>query len=138
MSFHLLLSCISRGNNYLSHKRIGPMLFVFVCLLCNLFSIPEKSNNFLRWHQSLVAYLRNTRKWDSYHPWPVPNIVMTQFTREDGWFSWNNPLSYARPSSIAAKYESDDRLETCCIMKPPLHVTFSPWSFYKQQPQQYI
>ena len=48
-------------------------LFVclFVCLLGNLFSIPEKSSNFLRWLQSLAAYSRNTRKRDSYHPWPV-------------------------------------------------------------------
>ena len=45
-----------------------------------------------------------------------------------------NSSNYAGPSSVAAKYESDDRLETCCIMKPPIHVTFSPW---KQQPQQY-
>ena len=28
-------------------------------------------------------------------------------------------------------------LETCCKLISPLHVTFSSWSLYKQQPQQY-
>ena len=65
------------------------------------------------------------------------SIAATIITREDGWFSRNNPLSYAGPSSIATKYKSDHCLETCCITKLPLHVTFLPWSLYKQQPQQY-
>ena len=34
----------------------------FVCLMGNLFLIPEKSNSFLMWLQSLAAYLRNTCK----------------------------------------------------------------------------
>ena len=46
---------------------------MFVCLLGYLFSISEKSNSFLRWLQSLAAYLRNTQKRDSYHQWPVTN-----------------------------------------------------------------
>ena len=54
---------------------------LFVCLLGNLFSIPEKSYRFLRWLHSLAADLRNTRKRDSYHPWPgvtskCPTCVM--------------------------------------------------------------
>ena len=65
---------------------------LLVCLLGNLFSIPEKSNNFLRWLQSLAAYSRNTRKRGSYHPWLVSNIVTTQFTREKGGCSRNKFL----------------------------------------------
>ena len=64
----------------------------FVCLLGNLFSIPEKSNSFLRWLQSLAAYSRNTRKRDFYHPWLVSNIVKTQFTKEKGGCSRNKFL----------------------------------------------
>ena len=58
----------------MTQDRYGEGLYVnhFVCLLGNLFSIPEKSNSFLRWLQSLAAYSCNTRKRVSYHPWPVP------------------------------------------------------------------
>ena len=45
---------------------------LFVCLLGDLFSTSEKFNIFLRWLQLLAAYLRNTRKRDSCHSWPVP------------------------------------------------------------------
>ena len=68
------------------------MSLSYVCL----FSISEKSNSFLRWLQSLAAYLRNIRKSNSYHPWPVISKAATIITREDGqdgWFSRNNPLS---------------------------------------------
>ena len=65
---------------------------LFVCMLGNLFLIPDKSNSFLRWLHSLAAYSRNTRKRDSYHPWPVPSIVTTQFTREKGGCSRNKFL----------------------------------------------
>ena len=67
-------------------------LFCFV-LLGNLFSISEKSNRFLRWLQSLIAaYLRNTRKRDSYHPWPVTSVATTQFAREKGGCTMNKFL----------------------------------------------
>ena len=36
--------------------------YLLVCLLGNLISISDESNSFLRWLQSLAAYLRNTRK----------------------------------------------------------------------------
>ena len=58
------------------------LLCLFVCLLGNLSSIPEKSNSFMRWLQLLAAYLHNTRKRDSYHPWPVLAYRANQFTRE--------------------------------------------------------
>ena len=46
----------------------------------------------------------------------------------------NSSCSYARPPNVTAIYESDGRLETCCILKPPIPVTFSPcWSLYKHQ-----
>ena len=111
-------------------------LHLFVCLLGNLCSISEKSN----WLQSLAAYLRNTRKRDSYHPWPINSKAAPIITREDGWFSRNNPLRYARPSSVAVIDESDKRPETWCILKPPIHVTFSPGVYTNNKPaiQYYI
>ena len=66
------------------------------------------------------------------------NIAAPIITREDGQFSRNNHLSYAGPSSIATKYESDDHLETCSIMKAPLHVTFSPGVFTNNNPSNTI
>ena len=54
---------------------------------------------------------------------PLPSVAGAQtrsyhhHKREDGWYSRNNPLSYAEPSSVAAKYESDDRLIIIIISK---------------------
>ena len=79
-------------TNYHSTHHSEELTSLFVCLLRNLFSILEKSNRFLRWLQSLAAYLRNTRQRDSYHPWPVPSTVTTQFTREKGECSRNKFL----------------------------------------------
>ena len=56
-------------------------LFVF-CLLGSLITIPEKSNSFLRWFQSLAAYSRNTRKMNPSHPWSALTWRATQFTKE--------------------------------------------------------
>ena len=49
---------------------------MFVCLLGDLFSIPEKSNRFLRWLQSLAAYSRNTRKR------LLPSVAGTQHSND--------------------------------------------------------
>ena len=49
-----------------------------------------------------------------------------------------NSSSYVGPSSVAAKYESDDRLDTCCIMKPPLHVMFRPGVYTNNNPSNTI
>ena len=62
---------LSNFGTYTSQLSLFFVIFsfvcLFVCLLGNLFSIPEKSNSFLRWLRSLAAYSRNTRKRDSYH-----------------------------------------------------------------------
>ena len=45
--------------------------------------------------------------------------------RQGSDFQGINSFNYARLSSIATKYESDNHLEIYCKLKPPLHVTFS-------------
>ena len=113
---HCLFVCVFIGNSFFNPRKIQQFSEV-ASVACCLFAQYSK--------EGLLPSVAGS------------SIAATIITREDGWFSRNNPLSYARLSSVAAKYEYDDRLETCCIMKPTLHVTFSPWSLYKQQPQQY-
>ena len=87
---------------------------VFV-LLGNLFLIPENSNSFLRWLQSLAAYLCDTRERDPYHPWPVTNKQGPPHSKE--WYRFqgiNSPKLCQAVQRVAIYEESDDRLETCC------------------------
>ena len=72
-----------------------------------------------------IFYSPHVRRW---HGLPLKSKLRIVFNLNN---NYNN--SYARPSSVTAIYKSDDRQETCCKLKPPLDVTFSTWSLYKQQ-----
>ena len=52
----------------------------------------------------------------------ISSIARDPVHKRKGWaFQGTNSSSYTRLlSSVAAKYETNNHLETCCIMKPPL------------------